>query len=141
MVETEHQLSCAVAQNKVLVKEQKVLRLCDSQAPVQKAKAIEKAVAKATISQSSGTHLKEKGVVSDPSRAMVRNLVQLGVPVANVEGAINAVSEQLGVSVQDSLSARTVSRIVLEGGVAAKLQLVHEIQQTDSGFTAKMFKK
>ena len=50
----------------------------------------EKAVEKATLGASSSAqvyHLKEKGVVVDDVRGLVHDLVQLGVPLANVNNA------------------------------------------------------
>jgi hypothetical protein len=63
---------------------------------------------------------------------MVRELAQLSVPVANINSVIRAVNDSTGVATKGSISRRTASRIVLEGGVASKVQLVEEIQAADS---------
>jgi hypothetical protein len=78
--------------------------------------------------------LKEKGVIRDGTRHIVRDLVQLGVPMENVSSALEAVAQGLGMKVKGHVSTRSVGRIVLEGGVAAKLQLVHEIEQAEGVF-------
>ena len=49
-----------------------------------------------------------------------------GVPVENVNDVIHAVAKPLGITVNGKISKRTVSWTVLEGSVAAKLQLVQE---------------
>jgi len=92
-------------------------------------------VANASQGLSSGQtyHLKEKGVVTDNSRAMAHELVNhLGVPIKNVNNVIQAVAKPLGITVNGKISTQSVSQAVLEGGVAAKLQLVQEFQNTDS---------
>jgi hypothetical protein len=76
--------------------------------------------------------LKEKGVIGEETRRIVRDLVQLGVPMENVSNTLETVAQGLGVEIKGHISMRSVGRIVLEGGVAAKLQLVHEIENTQS---------
>jgi hypothetical protein len=88
---------------------------------------VSKAVQKAKTHQ-----LQEKGMVSEPSREMVRELVQLSVPVANIRSVVKAVNDSTGVTTKGSISRRTASRIVLKGGTTSKVQLVDEIQATDS---------
>jgi chromosome segregation ATPase len=78
--------------------------------------------------------LKDHGIIREETRDMVRNLVQLGVPMENVSSALKSVAEGLGVQVQGHVSTRSIGRIVLEGGVAAKLQLVHEIEHAPSAY-------
>jgi hypothetical protein len=78
--------------------------------------------------------LKEKGVIREETRHIVRELVQLGVPMENVSNTLEAVAQGLGVGIKGHISTRSVGRIVLEGGVAAKLQLVHEIEQAQSAY-------
>lgn len=76
-------------------------------------------------------HLKEGGIFTDNSRAMVRDLVaKLDVPIASVNSAIEVVANTMGVQVEGSVSSRTARRIVMEGGVAVETQLVDEIGQS-----------
>lgn len=58
---------------------------------------------------------------------MIRDLVENGVPVDRVNDVIHSVCDSFSIIVPDKVSPRSVSRIVLEGGFAAKMQLVHEI--------------
>lgn len=74
----------------------------------------------------------EAGAITDASRSMVRDLVaKLDVPIASVNGAVNAVAAALGVTVEGSASSRSIRRIVGEAGVAAEVQLVDEIQKAE----------
>ncbi|KAG1769493.1 hypothetical protein EV702DRAFT_1202900 [Suillus placidus] len=72
--------------------------------------------------------LKEKGIFTDTSCAMVRNMVAtLDVPIWSVNATINAMAEALGVEITGSVSGHSIRRIVAEGGVAAEAQLVDEM--------------
>lgn len=65
---------------------------------------------------------------------MARALVKAGCGQAHVSAVIKEISAGIGVMVTGNISRRTVGRSILEGGVAAELQLAHEIKQTDSKF-------
>ena len=56
----------------------------------------------------------------------------LGVLVDKVDKTLKTVSESLGVKVNGSISARSVSCIVQEGGIAAQMQIAHTMQTTKS---------
>ncbi|KAF8059514.1 hypothetical protein FPV67DRAFT_1426248 [Lyophyllum atratum] len=73
-------------------------------------------------------YLKEKNVIKDAIREMIRKLVCLSVPEEKIDDMIHVVGEGLGCRVVDSVSTRTVSRIIHEGGIAAEMQLVSEIE-------------
>ncbi|PCH35890.1 hypothetical protein WOLCODRAFT_38477, partial [Wolfiporia cocos MD-104 SS10] len=75
--------------------------------------------------------LKTKGVIPNKTRALVRTLVGKGVPVSQVSTTINAVAVASGVTVEGSLSKRSVGRIMVEGYVASKIQLVDDITQAE----------
>ena len=64
-------------------------------------------------------HLKGKGIVNDNAWDMLCDLVQCNIPVKYVVKAIGVVAEHFGIDVQDTISERTVSRAVLEGGIAS----------------------
>jgi hypothetical protein len=137
LVTTQKLLAKKENHNGVLKKTVDKLRKRSERAPQSKALAVNKAVARTSQAASSSRtyHLKEKGVVTEDSRAMARELVNhLGVPVANVNDVIHAVAKPLGVTVNGNESKRTVSRTIIEGGVAAKLQLVQEFHNSDSRF-------
>jgi hypothetical protein len=48
-----------------------------------------------------------------------------------VSNVIHAVCKNAGVAVQGSMSRHTVSRAILEGGIAAKIQIGHELAQAE----------
>jgi len=100
-----------------------------------KANAVKNVLAKASqeASDKQTYHLKDKGVVTDDSQAMACKLVNhFRVPVANVDDVICTVAKPLGITADGTISKRTVSHVVLEGGVAAKLQLVQEFHNVNS---------
>ena len=98
----------------------------DSRKKVQNRKLIKGAKeGKGTVS----VRLKEKGgVVSFTARAMVQCLVKEGVPEAKIDPVIHIVADGIGVEVPDHIDARSVGRIVAEGGVAAEIQIVDELR-------------
>lgn len=65
---------------------------------------------------------------------MVRELTQLAVPVANINAVVQAVNDSRGVTTEGNISRRTSSRIILEGGVGSKIQVVEEIQDASSKY-------
>ncbi|KAG2742424.1 hypothetical protein P692DRAFT_201809737, partial [Suillus brevipes Sb2] len=89
---------------------------------------IEKTRIHSTEATTNSFALKEKGIFTDTSRAMVRNMVAtLDVPIWSVNATINAVAEALSVEITGSVSGHSIRRIVAEGGVAAEAQLVDEM--------------
>ncbi|KZP10314.1 hypothetical protein FIBSPDRAFT_913879 [Athelia psychrophila] len=74
--------------------------------------------------------MKEKGIITDKAREMVRELAGCNVPIARVNDVVHAVSKGLGVNVADSIDKHSVSRIILEGKAASEIQLVHEIHES-----------
>jgi len=106
----------------------------DSRAPAKQAKAVEDGV-KHAIKSMHTFKFKEIGVVPDATRGLVRDLVKKGIPTTHVREAIETVAEHFAVSIEGSISDRTISRIILEGGVAAKLQLTEEIRQSKGSLT------
>ena len=107
LAETQERLQRALASERTLRKEKDALWKRRDRAPEQQTKAVSKAVQKAK------THrLQEKGAVPETSREMVRELVQLSVPVANIDSVIRAVNDSTGVATEGSISRRTASRIV-----------------------------
>ncbi len=57
-------------------------------------------------------------------------LVALGVPVKKVNRVLAVLTRLMGVAITGSIDGRSVRRI-LEGGMAAKIQLVEEIASAD----------
>jgi hypothetical protein len=70
-------------------------------------------------------------VYSPQAQELARTLVSAGCSREYVDNVIRAVCKNAGVTVQGKMSRRTVSRAILEGGVAAKIQIGHELAQAD----------
>ncbi|KAJ7192551.1 hypothetical protein GGX14DRAFT_379991, partial [Mycena pura] len=79
--------------------------------------------------------LKEDGIISTEIRTCVWDIVSLGAPTESVDKIIHAVAKGLNIQICDHISARSTGRIVIEGGVAAQLQIVDVIKNADH-FTA-----
>jgi hypothetical protein len=73
-----------------------------------------------------------QGIFTNESRALAHNLVQLGVPTANVNEVIHVVAQPMGVTVDGTISDCTVRCTVLEGGLAAQVQVVDEVHHAQS---------
>jgi hypothetical protein len=69
------------------------------------------------------------GTICPEARLMLRQLACEGIGTEHMLAVINAVSSALGVTVVGSISARSVSRIVLEGLIEAKMQVAFEIDK------------
>ncbi|THU77493.1 hypothetical protein K435DRAFT_738419, partial [Dendrothele bispora CBS 962.96] len=65
-------------------------------------------------------------------RAMARTLVKYGCARGKIGGIIRNVAALFGIEVKNEMSRRTVGRTVLEGWVAAQIQLGHELERTPS---------
>jgi len=98
--------------------------------PEIKAKAAKKA--RIHANKENRTHkLHHKGVYSPQARDLARTLVAAGCSQQYVGNVIHAVCKNAGVAVQGSMSRRTVSRAILEGGIAAQIQVGHELAQAE----------
>ncbi|KAJ6548832.1 hypothetical protein B0H19DRAFT_952564, partial [Mycena capillaripes] len=65
------------------------------------------------------------------ARAMARTLVKAGCSQEKVGSVIQYVAQKAGRTVKGKMSRRTVQRSMVEGGVAARIQLAHEMAQAD----------
>ncbi len=99
-------------------------------APAQAARAVEKAV-KVAVKKVTTLKLKEKGVISDTSRELVRNLTYAGVPRDKISATISTVVDAAGMSVEGSISTRSIGRINLEADVASDLQTMEGMIEAD----------
>ncbi|KDQ09796.1 hypothetical protein BOTBODRAFT_178707 [Botryobasidium botryosum FD-172 SS1] len=109
-------------QTQKLAMKRKINVLCmgNDHALVQQQKAVAKA----------GRHrLKTKGVVNPRSRDMIRRLLGSGTSMARVNETVDIVLDGMGQKKMDSIDRRSVSRINREGGVAAKIQIVYELNK------------
>jgi hypothetical protein len=96
--------------------------------PKQKQHAVAKALEKAKAIPKE-RYMKKKGVVQEECRGMLRDLQTLNVPVEKLNEVVHVVGKGLGLKVMDNVSTRTIGRVMREGGVAAEMQIVHEIEQ------------
>jgi len=124
LAKTRDDLARNSAQIETLKREKHTLFMRDYRALEKKQRAVEK---------SQTVQLKEKGIIAEASREMVRNLTShCNVPVARINSVIQTVSQGLGIAVTDSIDKHSVSRITLEGQVASEIQLVSEIHEAGS---------
>jgi hypothetical protein len=98
-----------------------------AQIPEIKARAIKRAVKSAN--KENTFKLVHKGVYGPQARALARTLVAAKCSQEYVGSVILAVCRAAGVAVQGKMSRCTVSRAILEGGVAAQIQAGHELAQ------------
>ncbi|PCH39157.1 hypothetical protein WOLCODRAFT_21365 [Wolfiporia cocos MD-104 SS10] len=107
-----------------------------SRIPAQKATATDKAikeVLKAGQDSSVGhaIELKECGMIPDETCALVWDLIGNGVPAHQVQATITAVVSATGSNVNGSLSKHSIGRIMLEGYVASKMQVVEDVSEAE----------
>jgi len=113
---------------------QKKIHALDMQqrrAPDILARKVEQAVNKVRAEKAE-LHLLDKGVYTPTAKALARKLTTAGCSKEFVGAVIEAVCKAAGVTVDAVISRRTVGRAILEGGIAAELQIGHEIAQATS---------
>ncbi|KAJ6451181.1 hypothetical protein C8R45DRAFT_1113723 [Mycena sanguinolenta] len=76
-------------------------------------------------------NVRKGGTYTADARAMARALVRAGCSQEKVGEMIQYVGRMAGRSVHQRMSRRTVQRALIEGGVAARIQLAHEMSQAD----------
>ena len=64
--------------------------------------------------------LKDKEVISESSCDIVCKLIKFGVLAEHVDGVLYTIAKGLGIAIEDHVSARSVSWIILEGGGCCK---------------------
>ncbi|KZP18569.1 hypothetical protein FIBSPDRAFT_745195, partial [Athelia psychrophila] len=74
-------------------------------------------------------HLVEKGVYTPKARSLTRVLINAGCACKHVGRVIRAVCAAAGLMVKGNISGRTAARAVLEGGIAAKIQIGYDLGQ------------
>jgi hypothetical protein len=93
-----------------------------------RAKALDKAKnAEANSKKKSNWSLIEKGRYTPAARAIVRVLDKAGCAQGKVASIISYIVGQAGLKVKGRMSRHTVQRALIEGGVAARIQLAHEM--------------
>ncbi|KAJ6506661.1 hypothetical protein C8R45DRAFT_1050930 [Mycena sanguinolenta] len=78
--------------------------------------------------------LRKGGAYTADARAMARALVGAGCSQEKVGKMIEYIARMAGRSVKQKMSRRTVQRALMEGGVAARIQLTHEMAQADGRY-------
>ena len=113
----------------------RVHKLCmqTSQAMDTQSCVVKSAVAKVST-ECSTFKLKEKRVIPAPICTLTCELVHFGIPVAKIDSTIHTTAKTLGISIEGSLTKRSVSCIMLEGGIATKMQIADEIHKSKCGF-------
>jgi hypothetical protein len=76
--------------------------------------------------------LMHQGEYSVGVQKLARALAKSGCSQGQVGPMISMVGDVMGIKVKGKLSRRTVLRTIREGGVAARIQLGHELAQAKS---------
>lgn len=76
-----------------------------------------------------GFRVFKKGSYSPEARALARYLVRCGCSQGTIGKVIHKVSELAGSQSNKVMSRRTIGRVLIEGGVASRIQLGYEIKQ------------
>lgn len=71
--------------------------------------------------------LVEKGVYTPRARSVARTLVLAGCATKHIGRVIRTVCDAAGITVKGNISGRTAARAVLEGGIAAKIQIGYDL--------------
>jgi hypothetical protein len=90
--------------------------------------------AKDTLWKTRTWKMLHQGAYSPIARAVARVLVKAGCSHEHIGLVIRTVCKTAGVEVRGKMSRRTVGRCILEGGIAAKIQLGFEMAKADSRF-------
>jgi chromosome segregation ATPase len=109
----------------------RVLKAHVKRASEKHTKALEKAKANSLMRT---VRLRQKGVYIAKARALVHLLVRNGCSKAKIGVMVRDIGKLFGLTIVDIMSRRTVSRIILEGAVAAKMQLGFEMAHTPGMF-------
>jgi len=78
--------------------------------------------------------LVDRGRWTEPARRAVRNLYNAGCAIRSIERVLTICSELLGVDLVRVPSTRTITRMILEGGVLAELQIIQELMNVDGAW-------
>ena len=62
----------------------------------------------------------------------------MGIPTSNVMKVINVCAESFGLKIIGAVSARVIGCAVLEGGIAAKIQLGHELSKAKGMYVSNL---
>lgn len=76
--------------------------------------------------------LTRAGFYTPEARVLMRVIAQSGCAREKVGKIMIQVAKFFGITIKNAVSRRTVSRAILEGGIAAKVQLGYEIAHANS---------
>jgi hypothetical protein len=129
--DTQTELKAVRARKAVLDSKQDAMRKRIWRQPGIRERAVNKAVGTVAAARAQVT-MKEKGVIKNEVRDLIRQLAGIGVATQRIDSVIHDVTAAFGLTVTDNVSARSVSRLVLEGLIQAKMQIAFEIEVTTS---------
>jgi hypothetical protein len=78
--------------------------------------------------------LTRRGVFTPEACALAHITVKSGCSQAKVGGLIQSIGKLLSITIKNPMSHWTVSRAILKGGIAAKMQLGYEMMHTPSAY-------
>ena len=100
-----------------------------SRADTKKDRAVLNAIEK-TKNNTHTFHIKEKGIVTDDNRDLIWDFVKVGLKPGMINTTINTVLATAGVQVKGSVLCYTARAAVIEGRVAAELQLAKAMNES-----------
>ncbi|KAJ7708165.1 hypothetical protein B0H17DRAFT_1191658 [Mycena rosella] len=93
-------------------------------------KAAKKATTAAEVNQNRW-ELMKNGVYTAQAKGLMRVVEKAGCAQGKVGAVIHSIAKAAGLIVKGKMSRRTVQRALIEGGVAARIQISHEAAQAD----------
>jgi uncharacterized coiled-coil protein SlyX len=79
------------------------------------------------VNQALTIELKDHGVIPDTIRELIRELA-VSVPRARINIVLHQTAETYGINLIGDISTTSISRIIVEGGVASHIQLCKELR-------------
>ena len=78
------------------------------------------------------------GAYSNKARELAQSMTAAGCSREKVGKLIRLVGHTFGIEIKGIMSRRTVSRSILEAGVAAKIQMAYEIKNTEGEYYIRL---
>ncbi|KAG9127623.1 hypothetical protein FRC07_011506 [Ceratobasidium sp. 392] len=118
------------SRNRTLERSHDALHKRTARAPSQTARKLARSALEASASDNQQTLKDTRGIIKPEVRNLLRKLASQQVATERMVEVICCVAKSFGVSVGDSVSTRSISRIVLEGLIQAQMQIAFEISNT-----------
>lgn len=112
-----------------LRKTNRTLKARADRAPDVLARAVQKARLRPRTAK-----LTKLGVYTPEARALARFVAKSGCAREKVGPLIRDIANFFGITVKNAMSRRSVGRAILEGGIAAEVQLGYELTNTESAY-------